>query len=298
MHQHFGRRGAGGDADAYLAFQPGRIDLRGIVDHVSRRALLLGHFAQAVGIGTVRAADDDHQVHLRRHELDGLLAVGGGVADVALFRLDNGRVFQLQGGDDVGRVVDRQGGLRYIRQHVRLSDVERGDVGHRFNQIHALLRLAHRAFDFGMAVVADHDDFAALAAHLGHFDVDLGDQRASRIENAQAARFRLGPHRLRHSVRGKHQRIAGRYIVEVFDEDRALVAQVFHHIGVVDDFVAHINRRAELLQRALDDFDRAVDAGAESTRLGQQNFLIHYYPRAYSTEIRFTSKRSVWPAKG
>jgi hypothetical protein len=36
----------------------------------------------------------------------------------------------------------------------------------------------------------------------------------------------------------------------------------------VDDFVAHVDGRAELLQGTLDDLDRTVDAGAEAARLG------------------------------
>jgi len=39
----------------------------------------------------------------------------------------------------------------------------------------------------------------------------------------------------------------------------------------VDDFVAHVDRRAEFFQRALDDGDGAVDAGAETARVGEKN---------------------------
>ena len=38
--------------------------------------------------------------------------------------------------------------------------------------------------------------------------------------------------------------------------------------------MSHINRRAELDQRPLDDFDGAVNAGTKSARLRQQNFLV------------------------
>ena len=48
-------------------------------------------------------------------------------------------------------------------------------------------------------------------------------------------------------------------------------AQVFHHVAVVHDLVAHVDRRAERLQRALDDLDGAVDAGAETAGIGQQD---------------------------
>ena len=70
-------------------------------------------------------------------------------------------------------------------------------------------------------------------------------------------------------MRGKHERIASRHVIEVVDEDRALVAQVGHHIGVVDDFMAHIDRRTKLLQGTFDDFDRPVDARAKTAGLGQ-----------------------------
>ena len=49
--------------------------------------------------------------------------------------------------------------------------------------------------------------------------------------------------------------------------------QVVDDVGVVDDLVAHVDRRAERLQRALDDLDRAIDAGAEAARLGEDDFF-------------------------
>jgi hypothetical protein len=42
-------------------------------------------------------------------------------------------------------------------------------------------------------------------------------------------------------------------------------------VAVVDDLVAHIDRRAELLDGPLDDLDRPVDAGAEAARTGQDH---------------------------
>jgi hypothetical protein len=40
---------------------------------------------------------------------------------------------------------------------------------------------------------------------------------------------------------------------------------------VVDDLVAHIDRRAELLERSLNDLDGTVDPCAEAARLGHHN---------------------------
>ena len=46
--------------------------------------------------------------------------------------------------------------------------------------------------------------------------------------------------------------------------------QVVDDEPVVHDLVAHVDRRAELRERLLDDRDRAVDAGAEAARIGEQ----------------------------
>ena len=78
-----------------------------------------------------------------------------------------------------------------------------------------------------------------------------------------------------YAVGREHQGVAGGDVVQLFDEDRALVAQVFDHVGVVHDLVAHVDRRAELFQGALDDLDRTVHAGAEAARLGSQDFIFH-----------------------
>ena len=62
-----------------------------------------------------------------------------------------------------------------------------------------------------------------------------------------------------------------RHLVQLLDEHRALGAQVVDHELVVHDLVAHVDRRAVQLERALDDRDGAVDAGAEAARLGEQD---------------------------
>ena len=55
-------------------------------------------------------------------------------------------------------------------------------------------------------------------------------------------------------------------LVQLLDEHRALGAQSFDDVSVVDDLVAHIDRRAEFLERQLDDLDGAVDPGAKAAR--------------------------------
>ena len=50
-----------------------------------------------------------------------------------------------------------------------------------------------------------------------------------------------------------------------------LALQALDHIAVVDDLVADIDRRADRLQRQLDDLDGAHHAGAEAARRAEQD---------------------------
>jgi hypothetical protein len=43
----------------------------------------------------------------------------------------------------------------------------------------------------------------------------------------------------------------------------------------MDDFVANIDWRTELFERALNDGDGALDAGAETTRIGEDDLHLH-----------------------
>jgi TonB family protein len=65
LHQDFRCRGAGGDADAAGAAEPGGVDLFGLVDQVGAAADQFGDFAQAIRVGTRPAADDEHDFAVR-----------------------------------------------------------------------------------------------------------------------------------------------------------------------------------------------------------------------------------------
>ncbi len=89
---------------------------RALHEHRARAARALGDLFQPLRVRRIRRADHDHGVDLRRDALDRLLAVGGRVADVFLVRTDDRRKPRLQTLDDLGGVVDRQGGLRDISE--------------------------------------------------------------------------------------------------------------------------------------------------------------------------------------
>ena len=67
-----------------------------------------------------------------------------------------------------------------------------------------------------------------------------------------------------------HNAIVGHF-VEFIDENRAALAQIIDNEFVVHDFMAHIDRRTEHIERAIDDFDGAIDTGAKAARIGETN---------------------------
>jgi hypothetical protein len=50
----------------------------------------------------------------------------------------------------------------------------------------------------------------------------------------------------------------------------------------VHHFVPHVDRRTEQFDGAFDDFDRAIDAGTESTRIGEQD--LHFSDRYWHSQ--------------
>ena len=69
-------------------------------------------------------------------------------------------------------------------------------------------------------------------------------------------------------------------LVDLLDEDGTLGAQVIDDEAIVYDLVPHVDRRAQRLERALDDLDGPVDAGAEAPWIGQQD--LHQDVSAFS----------------
>ena len=88
LHQHFGRRGAGGDADGLHALEPAPVDLRRALHQVgaagSRRTRATS--TRRCELEEFGAPITSTQVGPRRDHLHRRLAVGGGVADVFLAR--------------------------------------------------------------------------------------------------------------------------------------------------------------------------------------------------------------------
>ena len=277
--QNFRGGCAGGYADFVFAFEPFALQVAGIVNHIGIDAALGGDFAQAVAVGRVGRADDDDDVAFFRQFFNGGLAVGRGVADVFFVGIADVGETGVQRGDDVFGFIDGQGGLADVGEFVGVFDLQPGDVFNGFDQQHpAGRKLSHGAFDFDVAFVSDHDDFAILRVEAGDFFVDFGHERAGGIKYAEPAFGGFLLYGFGDAVCRVNQDGAFGYVGEVFDEYRAFFAQVVDDEFVVDDFVADVNRCAEFFQRALDDADGAVNAGAEAARVGKDDgFLGHVY---------------------
>ena len=122
-----------------------------------------------------------------------------------------------------GGVVDRQRRLGQEGEIGRIGNRESGDVLDRLDQGHrAFGNLAERADHFGVAGVADEEDVAAFRDQPLGLAVDLGDERAGRVDDRSRPRSAAAAgHRLGHAVGGKDHGPAVGHLVELVDEDRA-----------------------------------------------------------------------------
>ncbi|MNL08466.1 hypothetical protein D3C87_1291890 [compost metagenome] len=268
----------------------------GTVDQVRRSSHALGEFTQAIGVGAVRTANHQHHIAFVGQLLDRILTVLRGVADVVLAWTADGRETRTQGVDDATGIVHGQRGLGHERQFFGVVHLQFGDVFLVFDEVDrtaiAGIVLAHGAFDFRVPGVADKDAFTAVAAVACDFDVHLGHQRASGIEHFQATAGGFGAHSLGNTVGAEDHDHVVRHLIQLLDEDRATIAQVFDDEFVVDHFVAHIDRRPEDFQGAVDDFDRPVHAGAEATGVGE--FDLHAVPRVLRARNIENREKPVW----
>ncbi len=112
--------------------------------------------------------------------------------------------------------------------------------------------------------MADEDDVPVLFDLAFGLTMDLADERASGVDIEHFAPVRLGRNGFGHAMGAEHDRGAIGHLVQLLDEDRALLTQRIDDVAVVDDLVADIDRRAVFFERPLHDLDRAVDSGAES----------------------------------
>jgi hypothetical protein len=199
----------------------------------------------------------------------------GGVADVIALRRHDAWESPDQHGNDPPGLFHRQRGLRDVRHALGIGHDDLFGIALVFDQERAgdlgAVVEPHRADDFRMVAVPDHNHGPATPRVRGDFQVHLGHERTRRIQEPQAARPGLFVDRRRHAVRAEHDHRAWRDVAELFDEDRAHAAQPFDDVVVVDDFVPDVHGRSECVERTFDDADGPVNPGAEAARVRQED---------------------------
>jgi hypothetical protein len=106
-------------------------------------------------------------------------------------------------------------------------------------------------------------------------EVDLGDERAGRIDYAQAAILGAIPFAGGNAMRTENHALALGHFVEALDENRAFLFERFQHKSVMHYLMTHVERASVGAQRAAHRFHRAIDTGAKPARLGEYNFFNH-----------------------
>ena len=104
-------------------------------------------------------------------------------------------------------------------------------------------------------------------------------------------------HSLRNAVCAENYGGAIGNLVEFVDEHGTARAKSVDDESVVHDFVTNEDRRAERFERALDDLDGAVDAGAKSAGIGKYDFHAAYSTATCVCRTRRVRKSPATPRR-
>ena len=154
--------------------------------------------------------------------------------------------------------------------------------------MHLAINLAERAFDFGMPGMTDEHQHATPGNVSPALVVHFGDQRASGVDGRQRPQPRVVFNFSRDAMGAEDGDGSRRHVLQSLDEARAFRLERFDHVAVVNDLMAHVDRRAMLGQRPLDNIDRPNNASAKPARLSQYDL----HPLAFSSKPRRASQPS------
>ena len=116
--------------------------------------------------------------------------------------------------------------------------------------------------------MADEHDVPPELDHALSLAVNLGHQRAGRVEKGEAAFGRFVRHGLGDAMRGEDDGNAVGHLIQFLHKHRAFVAQHVDDEAIVDDFVPNIDGCAIFGDRQFHDLNGTVDPGAEAARRG------------------------------
>src|SRR4029077_16597543 len=122
-------------------------------------------------------------------------------------------------------------------------DIEPCDLFRSGDQMHPAGDPAHRALDLGVAGMADQDDLAPLIGVALAFDMYLGDQRAGRVDNRQAALSGALLDLAGDAMGAEDRHRTRRDLIDLVDELGTLGAQPLDDMAIVHDLMPDIDRR-------------------------------------------------------
>ena len=157
--------------------------------------------------------------------------------------------------------------MRHVCNSIGIRDLERVHLFRAPEHVQATVGLAPGPLHFTMSSVANQDDLSALTCESPHPQMDLADQWARGVHDAQVARLGVALDLTAHAVRTEDDDRARRDIVQRLGQDRAALLEPIDDVRVVHDLVQHVDRGTEHVQRPLYDLYRANDTGAETARL-------------------------------
>jgi hypothetical protein len=210
----------------------------------------------------VRRADDQHEIAVTGDCPDGQLAVLGGVADVVAGRVEQPGEALAELADDGCGLLDRQRGLGQPRDLGGVADLKMRHVAWTADQVQVRGCLAGRSDDLVVSGLADEHNVVIAGGEAPGLVMHLSDQRTGGVDGPQVPAGGFLADSGGDTVSREDGDRAFWHLADFVDEDRAPVLQRGHHVLVVDDLPAHVNRGAVPLQCRLHGGHSAVDARA------------------------------------
>ena len=212
--------------------------------------------------------------HSRRDLSDRLLPVGGGVADVFLLRRRDRRKPALQRGDDLSRVSSTESVVWVTKARVSGSGTAQRHA--RRPRSRPAARRRRGAGPWCRRPPDGRNGRSARPAgpRRGGARPPDGPWRPAgrwRSTYEHVAPLRLGRDRLRHAVRREDDRCVGRHLVQLLDEDGALLSQgPRRHSGCGRSRAGRRPGRRTFASARSTIWIARSTPGAESARIGQQ----------------------------
>ena len=120
--------------------------------------------------------------------------------------------------------------------------------------------------------MTNHKYRVAIFTQLHDLNMNFGYQRASGVIHLQAATLGFFTDLLRDSVRTVNNNRSFWNFFNLINKYCALLAQLIHHVFVMNNFMANVNGGTKTTQCLIHDIDSTVNACTKPARLRQQNF--------------------------